>query len=738
MALWAGMCALGALIPAAARAQQPPVQEPVNEAQGDVAAPQQQDVSPTPPSDALEDLIPDAAVANPEDWAAQGVGPSPIAEPEVEDVAAAVEEQFDEPVDPAIAATLDNFEIPTFGELAPDPEVEALAQIDAPDLIDLPELEEYRISDELVLAFPKDNDRFPERTDFLDRFRALSTVEKLDSGEDTVPQLAARARADEELLIEMLRTYGYYDGEVARQVSTTGQGENIDIDMAGGNPVVRFDVLPGDRYVFGAIDLGNLGSAPDYTDLRAAFEIQPGDPLLADKIVEEELDLRLALGESGYPFAEVDAPSLLVDHEREEGDLTLPVEPGGKYVFAGVESADPRFLSDRHLSRIARFEDGDVYQASLEADLRRAILATGLVSTVSVTPREIAAPQGDQPGQVAMDVAFERAPLRTLAGAIGYGSEDGFKVEASWEHRNLFPPEGSLKLRGILGTRERVGSVTYKKNNFRGRDQVLTADLYFSDITTQAVKARTFALRGSFERVSNLLFQKPFSWRVGGEVLRTDETNIVRSGIPRPPQNYLIGSVFGSGTIDTSDDLLDPTKGFRVTGFLAPEVSRSNGTEVFYLRAQADASYYMPMGSTVLAGRVRAATVQGAEIFQVAPSRRLYGGGGGSVRGYGYQAIGPINDLGEPTGGASLVEIALEARIQTGFLDGAVEVVPFFDAGSVSIGSTPDFRFIRYGAGVGLRYKTSFGPIRVDVATPLNPGEFDAPVVVYVGLGQAF
>jgi translocation and assembly module TamA len=140
----------------------------------------------------------------------------------------------------------------------------------------------------------------------------------------------------------------------------------------------------------------------------------------------------------------------------------------------------------------------------------------------------------------------------------------------------------------------------------------------------------------------------------------------------------------------------------------------------------------------VLAGRVRAAANFGAEPFRIAPSRRLYSGGGGSVRGYGFQAIGPLNDFGEPTGGGSLIEASVEARVETGLFDGGLEIVPFFDLGTVSLGTTPDFRFVKYGAGVGIRYNTTFGPIRVDVATPLNPGQFDSPVVVYVGLGQAF
>ena len=136
---------------------------------------------------------------------------------------------------------------------------------------------------------------------------------------------------------------------------------------------------------------------------------------------------------------------------------------------------------------------------------------------------------------------------------------------------------------------------------------------------------------------------------------------------------------------------------------------------------------------------MRAATIQGAETFEVAPSRRLYAGGGSSVRGYGYQAVGPRNDFGEPTGGLSLVEFSAEARIDTGLFDGAVQFVPFFDLGTVSIDSIPDFRFVNYGIGAGIRYKTGFGPIRVDVGVPLNRNPmFDSPVAVYVSLGQAF
>ena len=702
--------------------------------------------APAPPprvSQTLDDLIPQSATEDAEAWAAQGA--EDAAEPVMP-----IEYPADEALDPSdplfdIDGAIDSIAIPTPEPLTPDPDRPSFADIAAPDLTDLPELADVKVSNVLTLAFPAEAGLFPEQDEFVARFRALSAIESLESDDDTVPQLAARARSDEALLSQMLRTYGYYNGEVVHQLSggrrglaQDGNGEQErEVDNS---PSVRFDVIPAVRYSFGKVDLGALNDLadPDGTDLREVFGIKPGDPLYADRIITQQAALRLALGETGYPFATMGEPDLLIDHAREEGDLTLPVDPRGKYEFAEIASSDPAFLSNRHLQRIARFEPGDTYATSLQSDLRRAVLATGLVSSVVITPRETVAPTDDQPGQLALDVEMERAPLRTISGAIGYGTEDGIQVEAGWEHRNLFPPEGALRVRGIVGTREQLASVTYRRNNFRDRDQILTIDAYASDIETDAVDARTVALRGAFERVSNLLFQKPLSWSVGAEALYTDERNRVIGGIERPRQTYLIGALFGSATLDSSDDLLDPSEGFRLTGFLGPEVSRSIGTETFYLRAQVDGSIYHDVGPAVIAGRVRLATIQGAEAFEIAPSRRLYSGGGGSVRGYGYQAIGPLNDFGEPTGGASQVEVGLEARIQTGFLDGAVEVVPFFDAGSVSLGSTPDFRFIQYGAGIGVRYKTTFGPIRADLGVPLNPGPFDAPVVLYVSLGQAF
>lgn len=686
---------------------------------------------------ALRDLIPDAAVADPEGWAKGGVPAAP--DTPVEDV------QPQSPLAELPELTLpwpdEELDLPALVSLDADPTAEeALAAQDVllGDLPGpLPAGEESRLGDRVVLVFPPSLDAFPERAEFSERFSDLSTLVMLgEDSDDNIAQIAVRARTDREMLQRLLRIYGYYDADVVQTVAGVRPGT----EASAKEVTVRFDIAPGPRYRFGAIALGNLeATGTDFPYLRANFGIWPRDPLSSDAIVRGVADLGVALGETGYAFAKVGEPDLLVDHRREEGDLTVPVDTGGKYRFGAISSELPRFLPAWHLHEIARFRSGDLFRQSEVEDLRRAVIATGLVASVTVTPRETLAPQGGQPGEVALDVGMAPAPLRTVAGAIGYDSGDGFRLEGSWEHRNLFPPEGMLRVRGIAGTREQLAGVTFRRNNFKGRDQVLTLDLYGNTVSRTAYAARTIAFSATFEKLTTLIFQKPWVWSAGLEVLATSEREGEVNGINTARSTYFIGALPLRGAYDSSNDLLDPTRGFRVALRASPELSVRGGQRSTYARIQADASAYQPLGDkVVLAGRVRLGAIPGAEIVNIAPSRRFFAGGGGSVRGYGYQLIGPRNSLGEPSGGRSLYEFSLEARVKTGLFDGALSVVPFFDAGGVDVDPVPRLRDMRYGAGIGVRYNTGFGPLRLDIGTPINPRPGDSRIAVYIALGQAF
>ena len=552
------------------------------------------------------------------------------------------------------------------------------------------------------------------------RFEELSTLAANHDKVANAAQLDRRARQDADLLVTLLKGEGYYDAAVATAVT-----------RADKRPVILLQATPGPLYRFAGVTLNGVAAAGDKAAaLERAFPVANDDPVNADQVAAAETRLRTAVGEQGFPFAKVGEPEIVVDHATRTATLALDLAPGSARRFGRITANPNRVFDAAHVQEIARFSPGDPYTSSGVDDLRRALIQTGLVSTAQVTPVP-----GATPDTVDLNVRLERAPPRTVAAELGYGTGEGARSEVSWTHRNLFPPEGALTLRGVLGTREQLGAVVFRRNNFRRRDQVLTGQFSVAHLQRDAFEADTLTLSGTFERQTNIFFQKTWTWSLGAELVATDERDVIAAtGEPRR-RTFFIGALPTSLGYDGSDDLLNPSRGFRLSGRFSPEASLQ-GSVFGYARAQADASAYLPATARVtLAGRVRVGTILGAPRDQIAPSRRFYAGGGASVRGYGFQAIGPRDVNNDPIGGRSLAEFSIEARVKA---FGNFGVVPFFDGGNIYTGGVPDFSGLQYGAGIGVRYYSNFGPIRLDVGTPLNPQPGDSRIAVYVSLGQAF
>ena len=562
--------------------------------------------------------------------------------------------------------------------------------------------------------------------DFRSRFDAASELVQGAGDPANVAQIDRRARADAETLRELLRAYGYYDAEVETRVADAAAGPGT----PAGRLAVTLDATPGPLYRFAAVDLPGLDAAGgDAPALREAFAVKPQDPVSADRVAAGQAALRALLGARGYVFAKVDDPVVTVDHDTRTATLSLAVAPNGARRFGRFRLAGAPLFSEAHVARIARLHAGDRVDAARIDDLRRALIATGLVSMVELRPVATA-----DPDVVDLAVRIERAPPRTIAGEIGYGTGEGARVAASWQHRNLIKPEGAVTLRGVLGTQEQSASAILRRGNFRQRDQVLNAQVAFSHTDRDAYDARTLTLAAGIERQTNIIWQKKWTWSYGVELVASDERDVsTATGLPRR-RTFLIGALPTSLAYDGSDDLLNPTRGYRLSGRVSPEAS-FQGSAFSYLKVQVDGSAYLPVaGGVTLAGRMRLGSIVGASRDRLAPSRRFYAGGGSSVRGYGYQDIGPRDVDNDPTGGTSLAEFSLEARYRFGDFG----IVPFFDAGNVYQADLPRFTRLRYGAGIGARYYTSFGPIRIDVGTPLNRQSGDSRIAVYVSLGQAF
>ena len=554
-------------------------------------------------------------------------------------------------------------------------------------------------------------------------FRAQSALHEGRRDLANPAQIERRSQADAELLAELLRSRGYYDAAV-----------EADVDSGASGFQIKLSATPGAQYLFQSVELPGLDAAGDEADdLRAQFALKEGDPVIAEDVIAAGVALQVALGEQGFALAKVGEQDIEINHETRRVNLVLPVDPGPVASFGSIRVSGQPPFSAAHVGRIARFDPGDPFQRSKVDDLRRALIATGLVSSADVT----VVPAADG-RRVDLEVALAPAPMRTIAGELGYGTGEGVRAEASWQHRNFFNPEGALTVRGVAGTREQLAAVQVRRNNFRQRDQVLNLIASVSNSDLEAYEAKTILLGAGIERQSNIIWHKKWTWSLGADLLATSERGVFDDPFMKETKKFLIAAAPASLGYDGSDDLLNPTEGFRLGGRISPEISAYGGSFA-YGRAQVDASVYRSVSaSTVLAGRVRLGSIFGAPTSGIAPSRRIYSGGGGSVRGYGYQRLGPRDADGDPIGGRGLAEFALEARVRLKTLGGNFGIVPFIDGGTLSDRSWPEFNDWRFGAGLGLRYYSKFGPIRIDVGTPLNPRDGDSRVAVTVSLGQAF
>lgn len=641
----------------------------------------------------------------------------------------------------------DTFEVPPITPLTPDPDIAGAATTarDAGAALDVAmprggirlltgaDARAHEIGPGITLVVPRDAD-FPEFEELAARFAPLSALRALGRGDDNLAQMSRRAHDDVAVLEQALRVYGYYDAEVAPEFVNPA---------AGGQVSVRFVIEPGTRYRLAAVRLGDLAASGDAPALTTAFALKTSDPANTDRILAGRTSLVAALGARGFAFAKVGDPALAVDHAALNADLALPVTTGGRYVFGTVTSSLPQFLNARHLQRIARFRAGKPYDQRLVDDLKQALLSTGIVGGVTIAPREARAPADPAPGIADIDVKLVRGPEHTVTAQGGYSSGQGIEIGGSWEDRNFFPPEGLVRVRTVLGTRQQMIGGTFRRSNFLARDTAFSADLYAQVLNTDAYDAHTLSAIFSLDKQSTLLFQKRWQWSAGLQAIATRElASGSAPGTRFTP--YFIGSLPLKLAYDASNNLLDPVRGWRLSLGLAPAISIQNGPRSSYLVTRIDGSTYLHASAdVVLAARVRLASISGTDIANIAPSQRLYAGGGASIRGFAYQAVGPRDSAGAPIGGRSLAEFSIEARVRTGLFaagdkTGGLGVVPFIDAGQVGETGTPTMKGARYGAGIGVRYKTSFGPLRIDLGTPINPRPGDSRIAVTIGLGQAF
>ncbi|CAM8623419.1 BamA/TamA family outer membrane protein [Sphingobium sp.] len=563
------------------------------------------------------------------------------------------------------------------------------------------------------------------KTGLEDEFRAESALIDGKGKAETAAMVQARAQEDEKLATRLFYSQGYYDATALASLDQAGDGTLKAV----------ISVTPGKRYKIGDIVI-NAGPTVPPGLVRDSLPLKTGDYIVATLVEGAEANVALKLPENGYPFAKVGDRDILLDPATVTGDYTLPVDTGPRGTFRKIiTSGDKQAFGADHMEVIKRYKPGELYDSRKVDDLRKALVATSLFSSVSVEPVQTGEAGPDGTEYVDLAVEQEAGPPRTLAGEAGYGTGQGFRAEATWTHRNLFPPEGALILGAIAGTQEQGASATFRRSNAGKRDKTFQTGITLNHQNYDAYEAFTAGLNIGWARQSTPIFQKRWTYSYGAEILLTNEQVVIDPATAdKTRRTYFIGGLPVQIGYDRSNDLLNPTKGFRANLRAEPEGSLQ-GNFSPYLRASFDLTGYYPVSDNlVIAGRAKVGTITGVSRGDVAPSRRIYAGGGGSVRGFGYQELGPKDANNDPIGGRSVNEFAVEGRYRFGNYG----VVAFVDAGQVYESSMPQFSDMRYGVGLGGRFYTNFGPFRADIAMPINRQPGESKFALYIGIGQAF
>ncbi|MCT2401073.1 BamA/TamA family outer membrane protein [Novosphingobium sp. HK4-1] len=557
-------------------------------------------------------------------------------------------------------------------------------------------------------------------------FNSLSALRKGRGKASNAAMVRARLAEDSQLLETILASEGWYSASVRTRLRPSRDDKDKTL-------AAMLSVDPGKRYVFSDIVIkADPTEPPNLISDNLALKV--GSPIIADEVQSAEAQVAVALPENGYPFVELGDRDILLDKSTGDGVYTLPVDIGPRGRFDSFTTDGDQAFDARHIRVLARFKRGEIYDSRKVDDLRKALVATNLFNAVSVEPVRSGETADDGTEYVTLHVRQEAGPPRTIAGSLGYAAGEGLTADASWTHRNFFPPEGALIGHATAGTQQQGVGATFRRSNAGKRDRTFEVSAEAFHNNYDAYSAYTGRLAAHISRDSTPLWQKRYTYGYGVELLGTAETDYNAETGDRNRRTYYIAGINGQLGFDTTDNLLNPTSGFRLTALVQPETTVNKGFHP-YVRARFDAStYYSVSDSLVLAGRVRFGTIQGVGLFDIAPSRRLYAGGGGSVRGYAYQGLGEQAPDGKPVGGRSLNEASFETRYRFGNYG----VVAFVDVGQAYRETMPQFSDLRYGVGIGGRFYTNFGPFRLDVATPLGRKPGESRINVYVSIGQAF
>ena len=562
----------------------------------------------------------------------------------------------------------------------------------------------------------------------------------------TLTALDKRALKDMVEIEEALGIEGYFDAKVTFTLDTKSE-----------EPTVNITVSAGDLYHFSSFDIEYIAGTPTPAlNLQSLnLKIKVGDPVNLDKAQDMAKKIAKYYRTKGFPFARVLEFKGYIHRDKKKLGLIFRISLGpkatfGKTIVSGLSGLSETFVRNRLI-----WKEGETYNEEKVDESRTNLIESGLFNEVSLQPHDSryiteekhleeredkAIREENAPTDLHLNI--KEGPARSVGGGLKYGTSDGWSGKVFWRHDNIRGGGQGFESKLEVGQKKKEARISYSIPDFLMRDQTLLTSLAGIEKKTRAFRSKTIEASGILS--TDLTKDLAISYGLEGEIgtIKKNRVNRKVELVSTPVTvNY-----------DSTENLLNPQSGFRVKGKTSPYFGHYEKNRGFWVNEIGASTYITPSGeflettdnAHVLALWAKAGHITAENLNVVPPTKRFYSGGGNSVRGYGYQLLGPLDNTRTPIGGRSITEFGGEYRLP---INEKFGVAAFLEAGAVGLNNMPklDNKNLLWGTGIGLRYYTGIGPIRFDFALPTKRRidsdrrkKIDAPFQFYVSIGQAF
>ncbi len=552
--------------------------------------------------------------------------------------------------------------------------------------------------------------------------KVKKVVGDVETSASTNYEARRRGEIAEENIISLLRSEGYY------QYST-----EIEIDGAPPKAIVKVETGPIFTIENPKIEwIGNPPPSDLIKKANEALEIKSGDAARAQSVLDAEGRALGTILTAGYADAINQKPQIIVNHENFSLNPTYYFQTGDIVKIGGFSLKGKTRSKEEWVKKISPIKIGNNYDPAQIKEFEKRILDTGAFDAVSLSLAKIPGQEGIRE----LEINLTDRARYSVETALSYGTNEGFAFEGKLGRYNNLGRGDSWINRLVWGQITRRIESELRLPHFYSPNLTMSLSLGAFEDDTDAYRERGLDLYSLFTKKYGLTSY----WTVGAaaNVAKTREPSFLTPN-KLIDREYNAISAIGSFLYDKTDNSFNPKIGAKADAQLEA-TNLSGDASLSYFKFTAQGTKYFALNkekSTVLAGRFRIGSIINATIPELPSGKRLYAGGGGSVRGFEFQGIGPRydDDKKSPVGGLSLIETGLELRHD---FKNKFGIVAFLDSGTLGTKSTPEFKDFKMGAGIGLRYDLGFAPLRIDIGVPINRPANSAGFQLYIGVGQSF